>query len=256
MRIAVISDIHANIIALEAVYKHIQSQKPDLVYCLGDLVNQNVYNNEVVDFIRANNIACVQGNNDAGIGNNQRKFSFAFGSREEYEWGLEAIAVSLQQTTEENKLFLSGLHLKTELSCRLNGRDITVLFTHGMPEDNTRRIYHFLPAASVKDILDASNADILFTGNTHWPSHHRISYHKDGDTIYKQVINPGSVGSPKDGYWKAAYLMVDIQEDHTVHDERDAIQVHLYRIDYDLDKAIKSIQHSKVPLHYAARLLQ
>jgi predicted phosphodiesterase len=108
MKIAIFSDVHANLPALEAVYKHIVAQQPDAVYCLGDLVNQNVWNNEVVEFISGHQIPCVRGNHDEGIGNNQIRFPFSYGGQDEMAWGLEAIKYTLADVTEQHKNYQSG----------------------------------------------------------------------------------------------------------------------------------------------------
>lgn len=68
MKIAIISDIHANIHALEAVWEDLKKQRPDKVYCLGDLVGYGAYPNEVVTFIRERAIPTVMGNYDEGVG--------------------------------------------------------------------------------------------------------------------------------------------------------------------------------------------
>ena len=68
MKIALISDIHGNLPALKAVLNDIKKQQPDAIFCLGDLVNFAGWDNEVIDLIRKNNIPCLQGNHDEGIG--------------------------------------------------------------------------------------------------------------------------------------------------------------------------------------------
>jgi len=68
MRIALFSDIHANLPALEACLKSIQEQKPDAIYCLGDLVGYNIWPNEVIGEIRKRGIPTIAGNYDFGIG--------------------------------------------------------------------------------------------------------------------------------------------------------------------------------------------
>lgn len=78
MKLAFISDIHANLPALMAVWEDIQKQKPDVVYCLGDLVNFAGWDNEVIGFIRSKNIPTLQGNHDEGIGNNYGTFSYSY----------------------------------------------------------------------------------------------------------------------------------------------------------------------------------
>jgi predicted phosphodiesterase len=68
MKLALFSDIHANLPALEAVYANIENQKPDAVFCLGDLVGNNIWPNEVISFIRNHHIPTIAGNYDFGIG--------------------------------------------------------------------------------------------------------------------------------------------------------------------------------------------
>ena len=68
MKLAIISDIHANLHALEEIWTDIEAQKPDKVYCLGDLVGYGAYPNETVEFIRARQISTLMGNYDEGVG--------------------------------------------------------------------------------------------------------------------------------------------------------------------------------------------
>lgn len=256
MRLAVMSDIHANIVALEAVYRHMQSYKPDAIYCLGDLVNQNVWNNEVVAFMRATGIPCVLGNHDEGIGHSKPMFSFAYGSVEEYQYGRESIAFTLNQITDEHKVYLRGLPEKTEIEIPCEGKPLRIVMAHGIPGNNNRRLYHFLPSAEIGQVLTDTNADILFVGNTHWEYHKTFTSFSGGTPYYRHVINPGSVGCPKDGNWEPCYAQITIDEHLFAQGEKGAVEVVFPRIDYDLNKVIKAIQHSKLPLHYAARLLQ
>lgn len=95
MRIAVISDIHANLPALEEVLNGIDSQNVDFIYCLGDLVNQHVWNNEVVELIRKRKIPAVKGNHDDGIARGKHFFPFSYTFPEALQWGREAIAYTL-----------------------------------------------------------------------------------------------------------------------------------------------------------------
>jgi len=254
MRIACISDVHANIIALEAVFKHIKEQGVDVVYCLGDLVNQNVWNNEVVDFMRAEAIPCVLGNHDEGIGNNKKDFPFAYGSREAWEWGHEAINFTLEQVSAENKTYLKTLPGAICLSISAGEQMLRIHLTHGVPGNNEGRLYYFQPLLQFEETIEKTDADILLLGNTHWPVHKTITT-GTAAAAYRHVINPGSAGCPKDGYWKASYALIDIKEQE-VKQSKEAVKTIFYKVDYDLDKAIKAIQHSKLPLYYAARLLQ
>jgi len=78
MRIAVLSDIHANLHALQAVWDDLERQKPDVVYCLGDLVGYGAYPNEVIDFLRQRQVPTVMGNYDEGVGFDLRDCGCAY----------------------------------------------------------------------------------------------------------------------------------------------------------------------------------
>jgi putative phosphoesterase len=256
MKIAVFSDVHANLPALEAVYKHAAQQHPDGIYCLGDLVNQNVWNNEVVEFIQAHNIPCVLGNHDEGIGSNRSKYSFSYGSREEIDWGLEAIDFTLKQVTAENKKILSSFPLKRCLNVGIAGERCRIMLTHGSPTSNKQRISKYYGHEELLVTLDTEKIQVLLIGNTHCAFHKVICKKQEANATYHHVINPGSVGCPKDGSWHACYAMVTIDESKDLQHEAEALQVQFFRLDYDIDKVIKAIRHSPLSIYYAGRLLK
>src|SRR5579872_1379818 len=92
MKIALFSDIHANLPALEAFFDSIDEQKPDAIYCLGDLVGYNTWPNEVIDSIRRRGIPTIAGNYDFGVGRNSDDCGCAYKTDEEKANG--AISIS------------------------------------------------------------------------------------------------------------------------------------------------------------------
>ncbi|MBY0349211.1 MAG: YfcE family phosphodiesterase [Hydrotalea flava] len=256
MKIAVFSDVHANLPALKAVYAHIEKQQPDAIYCLGDWVNQNIWNNEVIDFMQQHHIPSVLGNHDEGIGNNKAKYPFSYGSREEIDWGLDAIQYSLQQITEDRKAILRALPLKLKVKLLTGQQQRTLLFAHGTPKSNTERIYRFYKQAELSKILDDEAVDVLMIGNTHTSFHKQIERIINGKKTYQHIINPGSVGSPKDGSWHACYAIVEIDTKKDIKYNPEALQVNFYRLDYDIDTVIKGIKNSPLHIYYAVRLLK
>lgn len=173
MRIAVISDIHANLPALEEVLKGIDSQHPDALFCLGDLVNQNVWNNEVIDIMRHRKIPTIKGNHDDGIAQGKHFFPFSYTFPDAKEWGKEAIEFTLSHITKENQLFLEQLPSNFRLKLiQKEERPYYILMTHGGPRDINEKFYHFTPKKEFEEALTVANADILITGNTHRPYHH------------------------------------------------------------------------------------
>lgn len=256
IKIAVFGDVHANLPALEAITDHIHKQQPDAVYCLGDLVNQNIWNNEVVEYIRENQVPCVRGNHDEGIGNNKSVYSFAYGSQEEIEWGLQAIAWTLQQVNTKNKEFLRSLPFSLHMQIEVTGGKLNILIIHGSPFSNKERIHRNYIHASVPEYMSRNDIHLLLSGNTHTAFHKTISEIKKGKTVYRHIINPGSAGYPKDGSWHATYAIIHIDTaKEAIHDST-AIQVDFYRLAYDIDKVIKAIRHSPLSIYYAGRLLK
>ena len=104
MRIALFSDIHANLPALEACLKNIEEQKPDAIYCLGDLVGYNVWPNEVINEIRRRGIPTIAGNYDQGIGLASNDCGCAYKTESDKEMGKVSISFTNSVVkTEERK---------------------------------------------------------------------------------------------------------------------------------------------------------
>ena len=92
MKIALFSDVHANLPALDASLEDIDRRKPDVVYCLGDLVGYNTYPNEVIEEVRRRGIPVIAGNYDYGIGRGSNDCGCAYKTDEEKEMGKMSIA--------------------------------------------------------------------------------------------------------------------------------------------------------------------
>ncbi|HVU55008.1 MAG TPA: metallophosphoesterase family protein [Puia sp.] len=256
MRIAFISDIHANLPALEAVLQGIDAQAPDTIFCLGDLVNQNVWNNEVVELIRQRGIRSVRGNHDNGIALGKKFFKFSYTFPEAKKWGIEAIDYTQRTILPENRVFLGQLPLTIRLLIKQKDRaPFTVLLVHGSPYDIHESLNRFMPKQRFRSILEDSNIDLLVCGNTHCPYHYSFGWEKDGKTIYRHVLNPGSVGRPKDGDWRPCYALVTFDPTRNLSESPDAVQVDFYRISYDLGKAVKAIRHSTLSVYYGSCLI-
>src|SRR5438309_3621829 len=133
MRIALFSDIHANLPALEACFKSIEQQKPDSIYCLGDLVGYNIWPNEVINEIRNRGIATLAGNYDFGIGRSSNDCGCAYKTDKEKEMGAISISYtnSIMQNEERNYLRTLPAHIKIEF--QLNDDKLNLLLVHGSP---------------------------------------------------------------------------------------------------------------------------
>src|SRR3970282_1010384 len=116
MRIALFSDIHANLPALESVLKDIENRKPDAVYCLGDLVGYNIWPNEVINEIRKRGIPTIAGNYDFGIGRKSDDCGCAYKTDKEKEMGAVSIFFTNEIVKDDERKYLRTLpaHLRVE----------------------------------------------------------------------------------------------------------------------------------------------
>lgn len=96
----------------------------------------------------------------------------------------------------------------------------------------------------------------MLIGNTNAAFQKIIEKDSNGTVSYQHIINPGSVGYPKDGSWHACYAIVNIDTTKDLKYDPDALQVNFFRLDYDINKVIKAIQKSKLHIYYAGRLLK
>jgi putative phosphoesterase len=228
MRIAIFSDIHGNLPALEAVLADLKTRQLDRVYCLGDLVGYGASPNEVTARIRAEQIPTVMGNYDDGVGFDRDECGCAYRDPEEKARGERSLAWTKAQTTAANKAFLRTLH--PEIRCDADGRRI--LLVHGSPRRLNEYLFEDRPLSSFQRLAATSNADIIVFGHTHRP------YTKLVDGIW--FINVGSVGKPKDGDWRACYAILSPGD-----------TAEFIRVEYDVKTAAQAIRATDLPSEFA-----
>ncbi len=233
MKIAVLSDIHANIHALEAVWQDIDHKQPDAVYCLGDLVGYGAFPNQVVDFIRNKRVPTLMGNYDQGVGFDREDCGCAYRRVEDERLGQQSLFWSRENTSRENKRFLQTL----PLHLRLTFEDRQVLMVHGSPRRINEYLYEDRPQKSFQRLAQLSVCDLLFFGHTHLP------YMKE--VAGTRFINTGSVGKPKDGDARAGYVLVELGT---------SVQIHFCRVPYDVRAAAAAIRNSALPDRFAEML--
>lgn len=226
MQIALFSDIHANLPALEAFFQDIEERNPDSIYCLGDLIGYNIWPNEVVNAIRGKRIPTISGNHDVVIGMETEKPSGVFTN--------SVIGV------EETKYLISlPAHIKLEY--KTSKGNFNVLLVHGSPIRNNEYLTVETEDAYLLELMKKSSADILCCAHTHKPFHKII---KDG-LVNKHVINLGSLGKPKDGDQRGCYAMLNINEDSSLLNP-DSIRVEFCRVLYDVERAAKAIENNEI----------
>jgi len=215
MQVGVVSDIHGNAVALEAVLGELP--EVDTVVCAGDVVGYNPWHAECVETVREREIPTVSGNHDRAVaGGNSFGFNSMAGAGVRHARGT---------LTDDQIAWLADLPTERVL---FDGRMKVV---HGHPDDPDRYTY---PGEFTPELL--GEEDVLVMGHTHVQHHERFA-----EGI---VMNPGSVGQPRDGDPRAAYAVVDLDEG-TVAEERVA---------YDIDRVIGAVEAAGLPEGIGTRL--
>lgn len=253
MKIALFSDIHANLPALEAFFNDIETTKPDAVYCLGDLVGYNIWPNEVINEIRKRGISTIAGNYDFGVGRNSDDCGCAYKTEEDKAMGAQSIAFSNSLVGDEERAYLKTLPAHIQLEFQLNNDQLFLLMVHGSPRKINEYLFEDREEKSMLRIMETAHADIMFFGHTHKPYHRVFEYDTEGRQAFRHAINIGSVGKPKDGDVRGCYVMITINENSSKY-VKESINVEFMRFEYDVEKAAKAVEDSVLPNAYADML--
>ena len=242
MRTLIVSDIHANLTALEAVLA--DAAPIDRVRCLGDLVGYGPDPNQCIERVKAlPNLECVKGNHDAAILGEIDSWAFNDDARKSLEW-------LKTELDSDNLVWLSGLGEKLILE--------NATLVHGSP---LNPVWEYVMDVWVANAnLAAVETEVCLVGHTHIPCVFtevrdeepsiRLSFLPVDEPFKldgKAIINPGSVGQPRDNNPLASYLMYD--------DENDLPWLHC-RVRYDIESVQERIISAGLPLRHAARLAE
>jgi putative phosphoesterase len=253
MKIALFSDIHANLPALEAFFADVETKNPDVIYCLGDLVGYNIWPNEVVQEIRKRNIPCIAGNYDFGIGRSSDECGCAYKSDLEKDMGKVSISYTNSIVNDDSRNYLRNLPAHIRVEFQLNNDKLNLLLVHGSPRKINEYLFEDREEKSMLRILTDSDADILCFGHTHKPYHRILNSGTSENPYFRHAINIGSVGKPKDQDVRGCYVLLTLNEQSSVLDA-ESIKVEFVRFDYDIEKAAKAVEDSPLPNAYAEML--
>src|SRR5215207_7012421 len=232
MRIALFSDIHANLPALEAFFKNMEEQKPDAIYCLGDLVGYNIWPNEVINEIRKRGIPTIAGNYDQGIGLMSDECGCAYKTDTEKDMGKVSISYTNSIVKPEERKYLRTLPAHIKVEFQLNNDKLNLLLVHGSPRKINEYLFEDRDEKSMMRIMEGADADIMCFGHTHKPYHRILTTEQTENTHYRHAINIGSVGKPKDGDLRGCYVVLNINPD-SFKTNKDVVQVEFIRFEYD-----------------------
>jgi predicted phosphodiesterase len=239
MRYGIVSDVHSNIEALQAVFRELDAAGIDTLVCLGDIVGYGPSPNECCAMLLERNCVSIAGNHDEAAASESGLEYFSPLAREALEWNKAAL-------TAGNLAYLAGLPRER----RIDGFDIV----HGAP------VYHF---EYILDTLDAeaafgrTDASLTFVGHTHIAE---VYYQDAAGRTYQQrllhggrieiapefryIVNPGSVGQPRDRNPQAAYAICDTVEGF----------VDVKRVTYDVSGVQRRIEDAGLPSQLGDRL--
>jgi putative phosphoesterase len=234
-RAAVITDIHANRPALEAVLQAIDWTGVDAVYCGGDLVGYGPHPNEVCPLIEGHGIPTIYGNYDYAIARDLDDCGCAYRDQHDRELGQRSVDWTLEHTTRRSKDFMRGL----PFDLRLELGDQRVRLVHGSPRKVNEYLFEDKPARTFERIAAGADCDVLVFGHTHQPW-----IREYGGVLF---VNCGSVGKPKDGDPRAAFALLELDGDRVLAD--------IERVDYDAEAVGREVASAGLPTEYANKLV-
>ena len=204
MKIAVISDIHGNTYALNAVLDDIQAESCQKVFCLGDIAMAGAEPDKTIAQIQSminDDFIVIQGNTDKMIADFDMIPAITF--TDDSAPMLNALKSDMELISDSQVKFLKNLAAQKEIE--IFGKKI--LLVHGSPRRNNEDISPNLPIETVEEIISDTNADIIFCGHTHIPCGYQTN-------TKQTVVNVGSVGRPlTPNNVKCCYAILNIFED-------------------------------------------
>jgi predicted phosphodiesterase len=243
MKYALISDIHANLPALEAVLEDIAERGDvDAIYHLGDLVGYAPWPNETVALIREQRIPGIAGNYDSTVATDYKHCGCKAESPRAEELSHESYGWTRAHVSAETKQALGELPFRMDLRPTGGHKSrLQLILVHGTPTLNTLYWTEDRPDSFCTKMAKAAGAregDLIAFGHTHKPWHRVI------EGVH--FLNTGSIGKPKDGDWRAGYVLVEADEEIE--------GVEFVRVEYDLERAVEGILRSELPSEFAEQL--
>jgi predicted phosphodiesterase len=242
VKIALISDIHANLPALEAVLADVEARQPDATYHLGDLVGYAPWPNQVVELLRERHIPGVSGNYDSTVATDYKHCGCKYEDPRQEELSHVSYGWTRENVSAETKAFLGELPFRLDVrpaGGHLSGP--TLILVHGTPTLNTLYWTEDRPddfCLKMAQHAGAKTGDVIAFGHTHKPWYRQV------EGIH--FVNTGSVGRPKDGDWRSSYVMLTMEKGGVKHE--------LVRVPYDLERAMIGIRDSGLPGDFAEYL--
>lgn len=239
MRYAVISDIHSNLEALTAFFEKIDTLDVEKTVCLGDIVGYNTNPNECIELLKKRGVLAILGNHDTRAIGLEEPTDFNFQAALAVYWTREVL-------TEESREYLNGLPRTLIVDKRF-------LAIHGWVNDTDRYILGARDAGANFELMKEQKTSCCFFGHTHVP----VTFVDRTDAIdikvsetitlekgFNYLINPGSIGQPRDRDPRASFLIYDSKKSEVAY----------HRFEYDIQSTADKIIAAGLPERLAARL--
>ncbi|MBE2320902.1 metallophosphoesterase family protein [Solirubrobacter sp. CPCC 204708] len=233
--VAVITDIHGNLPALEAALARIDELGIDEIYCGGDLVGYGPRPNEVCSLIAERRIPTIYGNYDYAIARDLDDCGCAYITPEDRQLGQRSVEWTLANTDRASKDFMRELPF--DMSFPVGTTDVHLV--HGSPRKVNEYLFEDKPARLYERLAAAETDKVLVFGHTHKPW-----VHEYGGVLF---VNCGSVGKPKDGDPRGAFAIL--------RPSAAGVDVRIERVEYDAEAVAREVGASGLPVEYADKLL-
>ena len=234
-RVAIITDIHANLPALQAALRRVDELDVDGLYCGGDLVGYGPHPNEVCALIAERAIPTIYGNYDYAIARDLDDCGCAYVTPHDRELGQQSVEWTLAHTDARSKAFMRELPFDR----RFTVGESDVHLVHGSPRKVNEYLFEDKPASLYERLARGEDGDVLVFGHTHKPW-----VHEYGGVLF---VNCGSVGKPKDGDPRAAFAVLEAGPG--------GIQVTIERVSYDAEAVAREVAAVGLPEEFADKLL-
>jgi len=234
VQVALLGDVHANLPALEAVLEHARRRDVEAIWNVGDFLGYGAFPDEVVKRLRRENTLSIVGNYDLNVLRFKKKRKKWRKSKHPhkflaFQWARENLSKKsrkyLRSLPQERRLRVEGWH---------------ILLTHGSPASCEEHLTPDTLEERLRELARLADADAIICGHSHQPFARQV----DG----VRFVNTGSVGRPDDGDPRACYAILYLGPKR--------FQVHHYRVEYDVERAVAAIRKHELPEAFAQMMLQ
>ena len=228
-KIALLSDVHGNLPALEAVLADAAENGAGAVWNLGDFLGYAPFPNEVIQAFRAAEAVNVVGNYDLKV--------LAFEQRKE-KWKRKKTAEKYVAFTWNHEHLSAGSRaflesLPEQRRCEVSG--LSALLVHGSPASVAELLGRATPAGRFRELAGMASVDLVACGHSHEAFVRRVD-----ETWF---VNPGSVGRPEGGDWRASYVLLDVADGN--------LHVGHRRVAYDVERVVRAVHAAGLPAEFA-----